>query len=55
MGGERGGLNVVGIALVSSAFGFILTKLKRDHDKLMFDIFDTINEASIVAMKKVMW
>ena len=41
MGGERGGLNVVGIALVSSAFGFILTKLKRDHDKLMFDIFDT--------------
>lgn len=53
--GERSGLNVVGIALVSSAFGFILTKLKRDHDTLMFNIFDTINEASIVAMKKVMW
>jgi hypothetical protein len=46
---------VVGIALVSSAFGFILTKLKKGRGNLMFEIFDIINDASIVAMKKVMW
>ena len=34
MGSERGCLNANGIALVSSAFGFILTKLKGDHENV---------------------
>jgi Na+/H+-dicarboxylate symporter len=51
---SRNGLNVIGLALISTTFGYVLSKM-GDQGKILLDIFETLNEASIIIIKKVMW
>ena len=51
---SRNGLNVIGLALIATIFGYVFSKM-GEQGKILLDIFETINEACILIIKKVMW
>ena len=54
MPSSRNGLNVIGLAFFSTLFGYVFSKM-GDQGKILLDLFEALNEASIVIIKKVMW
>ncbi len=54
MPSSRNGLNVIGLAFFSTLFGYVFSKM-GDQGRILLDVFESLNEASIIIIKKVMW